>query len=499
MSKQIFSLDIRDDLVTGVMLIHSKKVRVVSGCAVASVGSVSSEEAITDVVQQLGYCQEPCYVSFGAENFFFRNLQLPFFDRKKISKMLLYQLEETAPININNLLVDCIIGRTKGEETDVVAAMCDRHFLVDRLAFLKSIGVDPEKISIGTVHTVLNLISGKDTPDDFVFLDVGLKRVTIIPVLAGNIMFVRSVVFDPGVRAGFRYDCQNQKVSVDRPEVIKSVLQAFGVVVKQTLLTLSPSVSDYQSLPFLIGGPVGMMGESIHYFKETLGLQCGNYNVLQQPLLKLDSTVREEWAFGVMDHALAQAIISPKEANCINFRKDGFAKNGHRKHVRKIVLWGGGLMFFLVVVGIGFLWVDISSSKDEKAMLDKEIRTVFTRTLPQVKRIVSPLQQLKTRLKEMQRSSFKGDKKGSHRTMMDLLSELSARISPSLEVKIVRLVIDKNGLLLKGTTDNYNSVDNLKKKIEESVYFKTVKINSSNLAPKSSDIRFELKVEMNEL
>lgn len=494
----MFSLDIRDDLVVGVDVSHSHKVRIISNCATVSVDSGAPEEAVSEIVEKTGYKQGPCVVSLGAENFFFRNLKLPFSDRKKISKMLLYELEETAPTSINTILVDCIVGGKIGEETDVVAIMCDRNFLAEKLAFLQSIGVDPEQIGVGTVSAVSNLISQPDAPENFIFLDVGLRRATVIPVLAGKISFIRSVVFDAGVRAGFHYQHSDNTVSIDRPELAENVFNSFAITLKQTLLPLSSIVSDYRALPFVISGPVGMMDETVHFFKETLSLQCEQLNILHQPLLKLDAPVRESWAFGIMDHALAQAIVTPKETNRINFRKNEFAKSDSSKYVRKGLMMGGVAFIVLFVCSIVFLWADVLSLKDKKEVLDEEILTVFTQTLPDEKQIQDPFRQLKIRLQEVNRSSLQDNKKGNQWTMLDLLSEISEKIPRTLTVKISRLVIDKNTLLLKGTTDNYNSVDSLKKRLEESAYFSTVKINSSNLSPKGSDIRFELKLELGE-
>lgn len=498
MSKQLFSLDIRNDLVAGVMLSQARNVRVVSACSMAIVGSRSTDQAVSEVVEQIGYSQEPCYVSFGAENFFFRNLQLPFSDRKKVSKMLLYELEESAPVSIRNLIVDYVASETSEDGAKIVAAMCERNFLAERLAFLKSVSIDPEKVGIGTLHTVMNMTLDKGSPDDFVYIDIGLQRATVIPVVARHIHFIRSLIFDPGVQAGFHYQQQEKNILVDRPEFIQNVLQNFGVALKQTLLTMSMVDVDYQSLPFLFSGPVAMMDESRHYFEETLGVKCLQYNILQQPLLKLDPTVRDEWVPGIMDHALAQAIIAPKEGNCINLRTGEFAKTDRTRNLRKGLAWSGLGVFLLLVVALSLLFIDVSLNKKKKQALDQEIMAVFTKTLPNVQRVVNPLQQLETRVQELKRSSFQGDKKSNRKSMMALLSELSSRIPSSLSIKISRLLIDKNGLLLKGTTNNYNSVDSMKKKLEESPFFKSVTINSSNLVPKSSDIRFELKVEISD-
>ena len=81
--------------------------------------------------------------------------------------------------------------------------------------------------------------------------------------------------------------------------------------------------------------------------------------------------------------------------------------------------------------------------------------------------------------------------------VIDILAELSSRIPESLQIHVVRMVVDRQTILLRGVTDNFNSVDGLKKVLEKSDYFRGVTINSANLATKVSGVRFELKLDLN--
>jgi Tfp pilus assembly protein PilN len=81
-------------------------------------------------------------------------------------------------------------------------------------------------------------------------------------------------------------------------------------------------------------------------------------------------------------------------------------------------------------------------------------------------------------------------------TILDILAEISVNIPQSLDVRLARFVVDDSGLRLKGTTDTFNTVDAIKKGLEQSPAFNSVEISAANLDPKSSKIRFELKLTM---
>jgi Tfp pilus assembly protein PilN len=129
--------------------------------------------------------------------------------------------------------------------------------------------------------------------------------------------------------------------------------------------------------------------------------------------------------------------------------------------------------------------------------LKKQGEQIFTATLPEVTRIIDPVQQLKVEIREMKKGMLGDAKLASDLKLLDLMAEISVRIPESINVHVIRMVADGNSILLRGLTDNFNSVDSLKKVLEESNYFNIVTINSANVASQSTDIRFELRLELN--
>jgi Tfp pilus assembly protein PilN len=78
---------------------------------------------------------------------------------------------------------------------------------------------------------------------------------------------------------------------------------------------------------------------------------------------------------------------------------------------------------------------------------------------------------------------------------MTLLAELSSHIPEALPIRITRLVADQNDVRILAETSDFNTVDNVKRELENSDFFRSVVISSANLSPKGGEVRFELKLE----
>jgi general secretion pathway protein L len=82
------------------------------------------------------------------------------------------------------------------------------------------------------------------------------------------------------------------------------------------------------------------------------------------------------------------------------------------------------------------------------------------------------------------------------RTVLEILNDISARVPKDLEVQVDRMVVDQDGVQIRGTTDTFNTVDSIKKGLESSEMYRDVVIASANLDQSGKGVRFEIKMEL---
>jgi general secretion pathway protein L len=151
------------------------------------------------------------------------------------------------------------------------------------------------------------------------------------------------------------------------------------------------------------------------------------------------------------------------------------------------------------MVIICFLVADMGTDyyllKNRYKTLEKKIEEVFRKTLPDVRRIVDPVQQLKVKINEIKKVALPGPGLHSREKVLDLLNDISVRIPASLNLQMTRLVIDQEKVSISGTTDSFNTVDSIKSGLEPSGYFGNVAIASANLDRTGKQVKFEIKLQ----
>ena len=128
--------------------------------------------------------------------------------------------------------------------------------------------------------------------------------------------------------------------------------------------------------------------------------------------------------------------------------------------------------------------------------LDQEITAIFKDTLPDVKRVVDPLQQMRLKVKESKRQLVLPLETGKRGRIIDLLLAISTSIPEQTDVEMTRVVIGPDSILINGSTDTFNTVDDIKNRLVRLEVFKKVTISSANLEKTSNRVNFKLRVQL---
>jgi general secretion pathway protein L len=99
-------------------------------------------------------------------------------------------------------------------------------------------------------------------------------------------------------------------------------------------------------------------------------------------------------------------------------------------------------------------------------------------------------------VQEAQKNSVLQTAAAPHIRSIDILNSISKSIPESIVVDISRMVISPDTVLISGNTDTFNSVDDIKIKLEQIDFFKKVTISSANIDRSGKEVRFQLKVEL---
>lgn len=477
MADTLLCLDIHKDTVAFVVVDRSTKIHVVTGCGVAEITGRTFDAAIEQMKEQTGFVAGASVVTCGAELFSFRNLTLPFTERKTIEQVLPFELEDRLPVEMKSMLVDFIVAKEKSEGADIVAAMINRQYLADKLTILNAHGINPDSIGISGLATVLTMAEDGGA-ESFVVIDIGTSWATVFIVLERQIAFIRSLSIPAMV--------EDQAGTAD----------TFCLGVKQTLLACRQVNTDKPGYCLYLTGIAHRWIDAAALSQRLNGMEVREYELNTRPTIKFQPDVRLRYQPEVMDRVLAVALKGGSRNRVFNFRKNEFKKRKSSREFRTLLLKGAAPLIVAGLAVAGYGAYDYRTLFARQEQLRNQIVEVFQETVPGVERIVNPIQQLQVINNQIRATYKPGGENRAGITIIDLLAELSARIPASYRVKVVRLVGDADTVRIKAITGDFNTVDNIQKELEKSDFFRNVVISSANQSSQNDEVSFELKLDL---
>jgi type II secretory pathway component PulL len=196
-----------------------------------------------------------------------------------------------------------------------------------------------------------------------------------------------------------------------------------------------------------------------------------------------------------MNTALALATRDQRAKNSFNLRVGRFTKKRKYDELKQELGRVGVYALIAIVALTGSFFAEYYVLKKRHDNYEKEIMQIFKKTLPEVTRIVNPVQQLKVAVNNTKGAMLLPQLSAGRGATIELLRDIFINIPKSVPLDLDRLTIDEQRVRLRGNTDTFNSVDKIKGGLGQSSYFTSVSIASAQLDRGGNTIRFELLME----
>jgi general secretion pathway protein L len=483
MSRKILGLDIRHDAVSAVLLNSGiKETDIESHVHIPISNHIYMETVLAaslkTIVEKIDISGAACVASFPASEISYRNIQVPFKGRKKIKKVLPYELEPTVPFPIDDLIIDFYTLQLDdvANRHYLVAAAVEKSRLQAYLETLALYNIDPEIVTVGgfpAAQCAANLTNYKN----WLFVDIDTNKSTLFAILSGGICLIRSFPICSDARS--------------------FEMESLCTNIRHTLCALEEIIGlDFNPEGAVITG-CGLNNSGFDQdMEQSLGFPVKRTDFVRDTGIIKTHADSQLWNPQQMDNSFSLALMEIEGINGLNFRKGPFAaKKFWEEHKKNLIKTG---ILVGVVLALAFFNALLDSYFMGKKLegLNNQITSVFTSTFPEVKKIVDPFQQMQIKIQEARKNALLPGITDKNIRAIDILNDISKLISKNIDVKFTRLVIGAESTVISGDTDTFNSVDGIKNGLEKSKLFKKIVISSANINKSDNRVRFKLKITL---
>jgi general secretion pathway protein L len=497
MKRQVLGLDINEEYVAAVVIASGGNDRVVTAAALAKLDHrVTLAEVLPPLLEKVGWKDGASVCGISLSGVSLRNFTIPFTEKRKIAQILHLELEDQLLVPVRDQIIEYILAGVDGNKSHLLVTGIAKDRLKDDLEVLKGSGLNPHVITLRTFILAEQFVRVGGQGENFLLIDTGMHEMNMVIVRHGRIAFMRRLVYPDRVFTDLPFYFGDNGIEIVHHDEAMECIASLCDDIKQTLglYQLESRAETFPEQIVMFGPMVG-----VAEFREKIEAE------FDQPVLIGDlpehsgvswtAETRKAWRPGLFDHAIALALQGLTKKISINFRKDEFVQQGlfFASRTNQIVAVA---LLVLVLVGINaYLGYDYRILNARYNELGDRMTDLFKETFPEATRIVDPLVQMKTGLRNVQAPSiatpvFSGDKRS-----LNILADISQRVPETVEIHVSRLVIDKESVMVKGTTKNFNDVNLIQGMLRKSPAYDGVDIISASAEKDTGLIRFELKLQ----
>jgi len=482
MSRQILAIDIRNDALAAVLINTGLKSNTVMGSAYLPIAAQSEDgdalsQSLALLMEQLNPTAANVVVSLPTDNALFRFLSVPFNEDNKIRQILPFELEPTLPVAAENLKIDFKKSVT-GDQTDILAVAMQQSTFQSYMNRLAAANIRPRLVVPAGFPLIDQILAFDDqSAAKTLFLDVNANRTTLFALRTGRIEMVRNLP------AGVSND---------------SAVEALALRIRQTLTAWSdithndtaPSVI-YASGPGLLNdGHVDRLSQALEV--EVQRIDLGRW----LPRVEIPATV--QWRPNLMNEALALALLEAEQKPCPNFHRISSPLRNYWSAYRPYIMMPAILLAMVLIIASSGVLLENHYLQKQVDELDARMEQVFKSTFPDTRLIatVSMLDQMKSKLKDMKKGGAGAEQNAVQTRSIEVLLQISQSIPDNIQVILSRLTVGADEVTVSGETTDFNTVDDIKSRLEKSELFKQITIASANMDKSGKKVLFKLKIDL---
>ncbi len=482
MDEKVIGIDIGRDAVAAVLIVTARGERRVAAYARTVLHERDPWSGLSETLDSLRAQADiagAVYVAALPDKYLsYRHITLPFGDRRKIEKIITYELDPLLPFSPEEAIIDFFLldedmQSTGGEGVGVLAAVVPKVRLTEMLAGCTGSGLNPEIITSRGLAAASVLSAYEDTA---FWVEIEGEEVVSALVEKGKVRLVRSFPVGKSLENGLDSVCQG---------------------LRQTLLAYEEDTGrSWASIPVFIAGEKTQDKTFARALERQFGAGPRVMDVVEGLGLVHNGRPDHNWTPGTFEVALCLALLKSVRKDYLNFRRAEFSSTGkwrqYSNRMFKIAIFVG----LIVLLWFAGVFYDIYHSRQKISALRERQAAVFQDCCPNIPVSAMSLDRMRSELIALRQESGMPENISRKVYCIEILHDISRLMPAKVDAVVSRLVIGTSDAVISGDTDAFNAVDAIQNRLRESRFFKKIDISSATMDKTDKRVHFKLRVEL---
>ena len=404
-----------------------------------------------------------------------RLLELPFRDLRRLHQVVPFALEEHLPFPVDGAAVTFVrVGRV-GEKSLVVAAIARKPEVQSHLKLLANAGLDPKTVTI-TPFAVASLFArSKNGKQPAAHLVVDAEQASTSFVLID--------------KQGIPRAMRSIAVGLLTPQNTPRAAEETAPIVNALRQTMLAHTADLDGADLVVTGRGATVPKLRSNLAEALAMEARDFDCSS-----LFEGAHADLIGYVNPIAMLLGEMPEQPVELLNFRQGEFAFQGRTRGDLTAFYTTGLLGAGLAALILFHLSLGLYGKIHRLHLIDRQIARVAAPVLgPDL--ASDPIGQLRSGISAMDKQLRVLGGNMSRNSALNTLLTVSQAIPPRIPAEIEDLQVDPTGLRITGLADNFGTVDQVKRALDQSGNFESIEVTHANSSNEANKVDFRLSAD----